>query len=178
MFPEQRSNTSCCALVHQLENYRELLNISKENIMKLGRKFAKTFIVVLPFLTAILLASPAALAATAAHPAPGPVAAHLAPHIHPNCNAVVWVSQLYPNPGIVNQTVYTQVSWSCAAWFDTIVRIFWGDGSNDTYTCVANCGSGTTWFTHSTYSRARNYTITPHLDGQTDGNGNLEIITN
>jgi hypothetical protein len=40
------------------------------------------------------------------------------------------------------------VHWECEDVFDVTIRIDWGDGQSDSYTCWANCGSGDTTFRH------------------------------
>jgi hypothetical protein len=66
------------------------------------------------------------------------------------------------------QTALFTVYWSCQGNVYVIVAANWGDGGTSSYTCWANCSSGSQDM-HHTYNSAATYGITMTMAGNASG---------
>jgi hypothetical protein len=91
----------------------------------------------------------------------------------PACSGSVTASP-YTQSAYPGQLVWVTVYWYCEGWSHVVANIKWRDGSSDSYTCWANCGSGQTSFSH-VYVSSGDYWPYIYMNGSASGSTSVEI---
>lgn len=92
---------------------------------------------------------------------------------HPFCNGSVSVTPDYQSIK-VHSNVYLNVTWSCEGGFYVTVDVNWGDGGTSSYTCWANCTSGSQPMQH-VYSRTGTYHPDIIMGGNASGSASVTV---
>jgi hypothetical protein len=143
-----------------------------EQNVKRSRRFVKSFIIVaLSVLGSLLVALvPTTASAHTLHPT------HAATYASPECNGSIKVTPASQSLS-VNQTGAIEVNWSCEGNVYVVTDVVWADGAVTSYTCWANCSSGSIAMQHA-YSRKGTYYPYTYMGGNASGFASVKIVVN